>query len=320
MIDLFKSLRIYTVRTDVLEELDAQALHDAMQDKLFKPCAAQQQQSIGWQPILAGNKMVMQARMQGKMHYLISLRIEEKLLPPKVVKEYSDAKVEAIEEAEGRKVGRKERSQIKEEVILSLLPKAFSVSHSVFAWIDVAAGRIVLSETSNKKAELLLNLLRETIGSLPAVPLATNESFASKTTSWLKMEEDPSNLLVGNKATFMCADDNTNTVAVKNQEFTSQSVKALVEEEGKIVKKIQLKAEDASIECEINEDLCISGIKIDPDLMLEIDEALGESDDLEAYKEASFNMMVQGYSQFINIMLDNFGGVLDHSTESSEEQ
>ena len=72
---------------------------------------------------------------RGRM--LLKLKREEKLLPSTVVREQVDEKVAVIESEQGRKVYRKERLNLKDEIVQDCLPRAFTRSTYVHAYIDV---------------------------------------------------------------------------------------------------------------------------------------------------------------------------------------
>ena len=59
---------------------------------------------------------------------MVCAKRQEKVLPAAVINEFLNEKVEAIQDAEGRTVGRKERQSLKDDVMMELLPKAFTRS------------------------------------------------------------------------------------------------------------------------------------------------------------------------------------------------
>jgi len=58
------------------------------------------------------------------------------LLPASVVKQFANDRAKQIEEAEGRRVGRKEMRDLREALQVELMPRAFVQRRSTFAWID----------------------------------------------------------------------------------------------------------------------------------------------------------------------------------------
>lgn len=93
---------------------------------------------------------------------LVSLRREEKVLPGAVIKQKLDEKVDKIQTAEVRNVGRKEKAEIRQSIIDDLLPKALTKSSHTYGlltdgwlWVDTA---------NTRKAENFLTKMREALG------------------------------------------------------------------------------------------------------------------------------------------------------------
>src|SRR3546814_12059844 len=97
------------------------------------------------------------------------------MLPGGVVKDALKEKVDEIEAEQMRKVYKKERDQIKDEIIQAFLPRAVIRKSGTFAAIDAERGLILVNSASPKKAEDVLSTLREAIGSLPVRPLTRSE-------------------------------------------------------------------------------------------------------------------------------------------------
>ncbi|MET0232277.1 MAG: recombination-associated protein RdgC, partial [Rhodanobacteraceae bacterium] len=97
---------------------------------------------------------------------------EDRLLPSVVVNEELAQKVRKIVEKEDRRVGAKERKQLKEAVISELMPRAFIRPSRLNAYLDGENGWLVIDTASRKAAEEAVDQFRTAMGRFPAVPAA----------------------------------------------------------------------------------------------------------------------------------------------------
>ena len=93
--------------------------------------------------------------------------------------------ITALEEKEQRKLKKVERLSIKDDVIATLLPQAFSRIKTTALYIDTLKQLIFVDAASSKTAEDALALLRKSLGSLPVVPLAFNSAPCEVMTKWV---------------------------------------------------------------------------------------------------------------------------------------
>src|SRR6185312_15587050 len=107
---------------------------------------------------------------------LVTIGGEDRLLPSVVVNEELAARLAKIAQKQGRRVGAKERKQLKEEVISDLLPRAFIRPSRLSVYLDAEQGWLVVDTASRKAAEETVDQLRKALGRFPAVPAAAEES------------------------------------------------------------------------------------------------------------------------------------------------
>ncbi len=88
-----------------------------------------------------------------------------------MVKRELDDRIESLEQKKIANLkGRK--TDIKDDVVMNLLPRAFSKNQHTALWIDTENNLVHVDAASSKRAEDALALLRKSLGSLPVVPLA----------------------------------------------------------------------------------------------------------------------------------------------------
>ncbi|STN26267.1 exonuclease RdgC [Escherichia coli] len=118
---------------------------------------------------------------------LLSARAKKKKSSPSpVIKQALEAKIAKLEAEQARKLKKTEKDSLKDEVLHSLLPRAFSRFSQTMMWIDTVNGLIMVDCASAKKAEDTLALLRKSLGSLPVVPLSMENPIELTLTEWVR--------------------------------------------------------------------------------------------------------------------------------------
>jgi recombination associated protein RdgC len=177
----FKNLLAYHVN---LPGLTAESLEEKLGEHRSEPCQRLESARYGFvSPFSGSPDGVLVHSAAG--HMLFTFQIEEKVLPSSVVRDAVQEKVEAIQTEEGRTVFRKERAQIKDEVMLDLLPRAFTKKTHINAFITASRKYLVINTASHPKAEDLMSWLRTALGTLPALPLKVKASPSGEMTRWI---------------------------------------------------------------------------------------------------------------------------------------
>src|SRR5690606_38638400 len=122
---------------------------------------------------------------------MIRAKKQDKILPAAVASAQVVEKHIALSDAAARSVGRKHPHTLKDEIIFSLLTKAFTKSSLDFAYIATQEGLIVVNASSAKRAEDLLSALREALGSLRAIPITAKNVPTQVMTHWLRDAQLP---------------------------------------------------------------------------------------------------------------------------------
>lgn len=242
--------------------------------------------------------------------YLIKARKQERILPASVVKRVVDAKVEEIETTQGRTVYKKERDSIKEETLITLLPRAFVNTTDTLAWVSPT--RVLVFAGSFKKAEELTSKLRSALGSLPfTVPLLKNPA-ANTMTHWLTGQTELGNrLTLGNKTELRDPGEEGGVIRIKGESLTSKEIINHLDC-GKQVGELQLSWDD-TLTFDLNETLQIKQLKVCDELVENAEDIAesGEGDE-QALREATWLLTVSACNVMITDVLDALGGVDDH--------
>ena len=118
----FRALRPYRLPNRL--GIDAEELERRLQTRTFSNCTPAQASSLGWVPALDDSASAL-VHAAGP-YWMVRLKREEKLLPATVVREQANERCAQIAKAQGRKVSRRERLAVTDEVTQDLLPRAFS--------------------------------------------------------------------------------------------------------------------------------------------------------------------------------------------------
>ncbi|WP_153717399.1 recombination-associated protein RdgC [Eikenella corrodens] len=151
----------------------------------------------------------------------ISLKREERVLPGTVIKTVLDEKIAKIEAEEARKVGRKERQELKEQITDELLPRAFTRASRTDAVL--VGGYLLINQTGNK-AENLLSHLREALGGLRALPTITRRSVSELMTQWLLRGEADGQFELDDYVALVGAGDMGAEIRIKREDVTAEEV------------------------------------------------------------------------------------------------
>lgn len=286
----FKNAFFYQFTQDL--EFTAEEIESKLQEFSFKPCGKTDMQSIGWTPAL-GPAASSLTHSAGE-YLLVCLKKQEKVLPASVVKEFLDEKLKLIEEAEGRKVKGKEKQNIKEEIIHTLLPQAFTKSSFINAYIAVKAGWIVIEASSPNKAEELTAYLRKCLGTLPVIPLEIESQLTTTFTDWMRGNY-PTDFKLGTEVELKDFAEDEGVLRCKNLALDSEDLQNHLNN-GKQVTKIAIDWSD-TLTCVLCDDLSIKRIKFS-DVMKEQNDDITEDDQM-ARLDADFALMAGELTGFI---------------------
>jgi recombination associated protein RdgC len=217
---LFKNARLYLIEDT--SALDAEGLENRLAERLFRPCGPLETASLGWAPALGGQTQALVHAGNGCLY--LCARRQERLLPSAVVAEAVDERVAEVEDREARSVGRKERRHLREEILVDMLPRAFTRSRRIRAYLDLVAGWMVVDAASEKAAEELLELLRETLDSFRVRPPRPEHSPTVLMTAWVTQGDAPGGLDLEDECELRDPSDERSLVRCRGQDLASEEI------------------------------------------------------------------------------------------------
>ncbi len=296
----FRNLQIYQL--DEPFQTTAEALHDALIENTFHHCAGLDTHRIGWTTPLGkyGEKLV--HACNGNL--MLCMRREDRLLPASVIREAVQEKVDDIEAQQARHVGRKEKNEIKEEVIVDLLPRAFTRSTLTYAYIDPQNNWVIVDTASANKAEEMLGLVRESLGSFKIKPLAVHNAPSAMMTDWVK-NTAPTDLVISEECELKEPVEKGGIIRIRGMDLGSREVLQHLDS-GKVVSRLAVEWQER-IACILVDDLSIKRLKFMDQVMEEA--SATEADDEVMRFDADFALMSLELARFIPALCKHLGGV-----------
>jgi len=297
----FRNLHLYRLSTPF--ELSPEELADKLAEKRFTPCGRQADESIGWVSPIHRSKDYLVHAASGCI--LICMRREQKVIPSSAVKEALEERVYAIQDETGRKVYSKEKQSLKEDILSQMLPNAFTRSTHIFAYIDTKRGYLVLNAGSDAIADVIFQLLVESIGSFGAIKLVSEENPALILNNWLE-----NGLPEGweTSGDVELKDPKDERVAKFKDNESENIVLGDLLEDGYWVNKLGVYFK-GQLKAMILPDLQVKSIKFMDELLAENDDVDGE-DELAKF-DADFALMTRSLGDLIKEIISLFKVKLD---------
>jgi len=298
----FRALRPYRLPNRL--GIDAEELERRLQTRTFSNCTPAQASSLGWVPALDDSASAL-VHAAGP-YWMVRLKREEKLLPATVVREQANERCAQIAKAQGRKVSRRERLAVADEVTQDLLPRAFSRSTSIRAIIADKAGWIWIDNASAGRSEEVLNHLREALGNLPAVLPDTQKAPAHVMTQWLLHSAVPDEIELADEADFADQRDDGSSVKVRGVPLDSEEVLAHLST-GHQVSRLALEWGNR-VAVVVDKDLTLRRLKFSEAIREANDELV---EDPLARADADFLIMCEILNGLQASLLSAFGGIAE---------
>jgi recombination associated protein RdgC len=222
---VFKNVIMYRIGADwsaTVAEIEA-----SLDGARFVECGASQEKSIGWTEPRGEAHGPLVESIAGQL--ILKLKIETRALPGSVITKKANERVAQIEATTGRKPGKKETREIKDDIKLELMPLAFSKESAIWVWIDPDAMLLVIDAASQGRADEVVTMLVKCLSGLAVKLIDTKVSPTTAMSEWLISQEPPAGFTVDRECELKAADESKAVVRYTRHPLDNDEVRGYVE-------------------------------------------------------------------------------------------
>jgi recombination associated protein RdgC len=207
-VSVFKNVIVYRIEAPWSQSLtDAE---EALAAQRFVPCTPSQEKSAGWVGPRGDEHGLLVESVGGQ--WILEFMIESKTLPGSVVRRKVDERCAQIEAATGRKPGKKEKKELKEDITHELLPMAFTRHARIAVWIDPAERRLVVNVANPARADEVVTSLVKALEGFAVTQINTRVEPAAAMAGWLSTQEPPAGFTIDRECELRATDESKSVV------------------------------------------------------------------------------------------------------------
>ncbi len=294
----FKNLVIYRLAE---WSISAAELEERCAQRALQPCGPFDMQSRGWVHVSAASKRYVHTT---NGHHLISLGVEQKLLPASIIRQVAGDRAVELEQQQGYPVGRRQMRELKERVTEELRARALTRRMTTRAWIDPSNGWFVVDAAGGARADALVETLRETLGSLPVQFLDVERSPQMSMASWLMLGDAPLRFTIDQDLELQSVDKTKATIRYSRFPLEGKEIRTHLQS-GMYATKLGLTWNDR-VAFVLTEKLQVKRVEF---LHVEKEKADGQSEiSPEEQFDMDFTLMAGELSQMLSDLAQALGG------------
>jgi len=269
-----------------------------LEELAFIPCMPSMPTSAGWVPPVEDNDAPLVRAMNN--HVAICLQVEEKILPATVIRKELNEMIKQVETSENRKLRQKEKMDLKDQVVMTMLPRAFSKLTKVYGYIDNTNHWLVLGTANGKLTEKFISLFKKSVTDDVFAPQVVKP--ASIMTSWLKTQNYPSSFAIEDACVLQDPKQEGRIVRCQQQDLFATSIQALIKD-GCEVNQLALSWHDR-VNFVLANDFSLRSIQLQDELISQVKEL--EAETPQQQFDADFLIMSGTYAGLLNDLLGVF--------------
>ena len=217
---MFRNVRFFRLQSDWPNS--EEAVSKILEGAAFEPCGPLTERSNGWVPVYpeAGNSLA--RRLNGAD--LIKLRSQSRVLPPAVINEELEARIEDYRNRMKEDPSPREKRRIKAETRDELLPKAMLKSDRIWGYVDLKEKIIGIDALQPAAAERFQRRLRSPFGDLDLRPLEFKQPISELLTG-IFLGGAPQQFAVGRECRMQDAGDAASVVRWSNFDLSDKTIR-----------------------------------------------------------------------------------------------
>ncbi len=304
----FNNLLVYEYELD--DKID---LNEALATETLKPCPPHARSIYGWLPPFEEDML---HEVAGAA--LLCFAKEERILPRAVIEKVLKDRIFSLENEQGRKVGRTEKSQIAEDVEFELLPKSFCIQKRMYAVLDKKSKRLYINTSSATQAGQLTALLRKSVPSLELTAIFPSENLAVRFAEWIsKPETLPKAFQLAPDCLLFSLDDDKKRFSCKGYESPADEIIPLLTQ-GLVVAEISLHWNER-IQFTLTRDLIFKRLKSLDYLVDELSE-IGDLEEEALQRDAEITLLSGELRGMIDALLKDLDQNLNQNQSQDQNQ
>lgn len=218
---MFKNITVFRVASGLTTSVDA--LDDALQAEQFAPTTMYDEKRTGWVPPRGHAHGPLVESVNGQ--WMLRFMVETRQVPASVINRRVNDMAAQIEATTGRKPGKKEKRDLKEEAAAALLPQAFPRQTATWVWLDPTTKRLVLDTSSATQADDIITALVKALDGFSVQSLNPATSPAVAMATWLAEQTAPAGFDIGKECELKSADESQAKVRYSHHQLLTDEVR-----------------------------------------------------------------------------------------------
>jgi recombination associated protein RdgC len=199
-----------------------EAVSEELTKAKFRPCGPFSQRSSGWEPIDPKGSELLARRVNGAD--LIRLRSQSRVLPPAVINEALEERIEEFRVRMREDPTPREKRRLKAETREDLLSKALLKSDRTWGFIDPAEKIIAIDAAQPATCERFLSHFRQAFDTLNIKPLSFKEPIEALLTK-VFLGDAPVRFNVGHECRMQDTSEARSSVRWSNFDLTDRTIR-----------------------------------------------------------------------------------------------